>query len=509
MASTSNDGPILVDGQPQTRPKTGKRRPPSPPAAAVALADPEDDPEEGDEDESEAQQSETAAAAPAGRLVKAKKSALTINPPVPIRRHNEDFWNWLGNATSDDWNYLIVYLWRGEPIFNSKYAGKMSNIRKIAASFDIDDVKKWEGSGGYRVDVVGLDRVTKRRERIDQEYFTINDPDFPPRLAYGPWVDFPENQEAWAWCKRLLQEKEAAATTTSTASGPGNVAEVIRETVTAMRESQADPVRDNLFNRLLEKALNPPVATAPGGEMKEVLLLMVAQEKEARHRQDDEVKELRRQVAEAKNPSGQLENELAQQVRIKKLVRELAGKPEHTEPESEWIGVAKTALERLPEAISLFNWNRGGRPQAPAQRPQQAQAPAAVAAAGQPIPEAQPAAEGATDLQHKYLVALSKHQTLLMKIVPFMSDYFVNELGAPDMPPGVAFREWFFPRHGAEAWRALRSDLPAEAVSEIIEATPALNETLNPAAKVLQFLKDFYSDPPPDETDAPIAGVNG
>lgn len=500
----------MVNGNaPKPRPRTTRRPPPSPPAAtAAAVADPEED--ETDENDDEQGQIETPAAAPTtgrNRVVKARKLELSINPPVPLRRHNEDFWNWLGNFTSDDWNYLIVYLWRGDPIFNSKYGNKMSNIRKIAAAFDLDDIKKWEGSGAYRVDVVGLDRVTKRRERIDQEYFTINDPDFPPRLPYGPWVDFPENQEAWSWCKAALLEKQATATATTAPGGVGNIADVIRETVSAVRDSQADPVRDTLFNRLLEKALNPPAAPAPGGEMKEVLLLMVAQEKEARARLELEINELRKVVSEVRNPSSQLENELAQQVRIKNLVKQLAGKDAPHEPESEWIGVAKTALEKLPEAMSFFTLNRNRPPQnQPAGQPQQPQQPAAVAAAGQP---AQPPPEGATELESKYIAALAKHQSLLFKIVPFMNDYFVNELGAPEMHPGVAFREWFFPRYGQETWRALRADLPAEAVNEIIGATPQLAETLKPPAKVLEFLQKFYSDPPPDEEAPIVAGVAG
>lgn len=100
---------------------------------------------------------------------------------------------------------------------------------------------------------------------------------------------------------------------------------------------------------------------------------------------------------------------------------------------------------------------------------------------------------------HKYLAALNKHQKLLFAIVPFMNDYFVNELGAPELKPGEAFRDWFFPRHGIEAWRALRTDLPADAVAEIIAATPQLSETLHPPAKVLQFLQDFYLEPAEEE----------
>ncbi len=307
----------------------------------------------------------------------------------------------------------------------------------------------------------------------------------------------------------MLAKQQSETAAALPGSNPGNVAEVIRETVSALKDSQADPIKDSLFNKLLEKALNPPAAPPPGGEMKEVLLLMVAQEKEARHRLEEEMKELRKTIAEARNPAGQLESELAQQVRIKNLVRQLAGKPDApTEPESEWITVAKTALEKLPEAISMFQLGRP-RPQQQAQQRAQQTQPAAVAAAGdaQPATDAQPP-EGANDLQTKYIQALSKHQGLLMKIAPFMNDYFVNELGAPEITPGTAFRDWFMPRYGIDNWRAIKADLPAEAITEIIGATPQLAETLKPPAKVLQFLKDFYTEPEPDTPDdTPVDGV--
>lgn len=510
---------MLLDGQSKP-PKRARARNLARQRPGIDDLDPP--PEPADDDASYEQSTdEIAIPQEEGWLVKGAK--FDIMSPVPPQGLQEDFWLWMSNFPTEAWVYLISYLWRTDPMIDSKFGGRASNIKKITAAFTIDDIKQWEGSGGYRLDVVAMDQKTRKQARIGVHYFEIMDPDYPPRLPAGLWLEIPENKAKWGWVADALRKRDEAATM-NTSRGPQhdnlNVAAIIRETREAVRQGQPPPGQSNgttdQVMGLLLKQLDPDNQAklyerlrGSGGEQKSEVLalthLLIKQQEDRNERLERELADLRTELRAARQaPSPRtLVEQMKEQVELKALARQLAGKDV---PEDPWSKAIESALTALPTALALWQGQPAAQTAATTTINTTATvAPASGAAtpAGAPIvqepPPQEPPTQGGptpamTAIVAKYGVQLMKHQSLLGDIVPIMKDHFKFKVGeGSGLTPGQAFSSWFLARFGDEKRKELIADLPITTIADLIEQTPNLASAMNPKEEVLKFLNDFNS----------------
>jgi hypothetical protein len=97
----------------------------------------------------------------------------------------------MSGFSSDDWNRHIAYLWLCSPTHDKRFAGKPTSIEKYSRPFDLDTIKREQGSGGYRLDLVRIATTGNKQQRIAQEYFQILDQKYPPPVPYGDWLSGP------------------------------------------------------------------------------------------------------------------------------------------------------------------------------------------------------------------------------------------------------------------------------------------------------------------------------
>lgn len=100
----------------------------APPAddAAIGLLDEDDDDE-----------LETATAA---ADAEATQEAAADDTGGTYKGKGEDFWEWLTQFSTDQWQFMMGYLYRTAPTIDRRAAGRPTNIRKYSVPFDQDTV---------------------------------------------------------------------------------------------------------------------------------------------------------------------------------------------------------------------------------------------------------------------------------------------------------------------------------------------------------------------------------
>jgi hypothetical protein len=468
-----------------------------------------------------------AVAAPAVKQMQKKpgpEAAVTTETP---------WWDWVQNFSDDEFNYLMFYVHRCGPKIDRAAAGKPIAIAKLARRFDLDDILKEFGSGHYRFDVVKRNPRPgpgeKTQERIRQEYVDIINPDFPPRVPLGDWINDPEN-DMWRWAEEPLkfqraqsqariktfEDMPAAGNGTNDAAGIFNT---ILEGVKTLRPEQGDNtgLASQLLGMVLKnqeamQALNDPakqLATLktlldslqpkqPEGESLTMMMLGFFKEQTAALR--EEIKEMRSQprksmVEELKELGGAMA-EIAPALGYSKR-----GAP-NSNPNpggngTDWGNVAMQALEKIgpyvPAIVQSFTQPRPApQPQQPGAPPQQAAIPAPPA---QPNPGAEPVPNVAPEQVDRIRAFTEKYQGLLSEVMPFVVDYFRSKEG------GHELRDWFIDRKGRVAWLQLKEDSGAELLTVMVSNHPGLKMILAPPEQVLQYFTDFFTDEGDDEDD--------
>lgn len=496
---------------------------------------------------------------PAVRTAKNGKTAAAT-AGVPDRftlRDGVDFWDWLSGFSTDDWQYLIAYLWRTAPVLDRKFAGKASHVKKFTTKFDIDRIKVEEGSGGYRVDFCRTDPATGTQKRIAQYYFSVLDMDYPPRVPAGEWLNDPDNI-TWQWAEKKIKAREAAeidnpgpANGNPYTPDPAAMFSTVLNGIRTLRGEQSDnatlaetvlSIASKSQDRIME--LSDPGkqlvtlkglldSLAPKNDGNDFLLNFLREElRETRA----EMRDMRAR-AEARPSQDIVTLFLENSDRIVAVAEKLGLGPKRGEAAvSAGTTIAQIGLEvvnklgdHIPEIIEVIKLKAAmGGTAAPAPNGQTTKwtprlqqdkadaAPAAAPAAQQQPPASQQPQQPATAAappaaapQHaeqpadvaqeeaKMKRVWEKFGPLITNVVPFLVDHFRNDLG------GYKFRDFFCDRKGTENWRLLRDESGSNTLANLAHSHPVLQTALQPREKLIVFLDEFFSsDPDPDNEAA-------
>lgn len=427
----------------------------------------------------------------------------------------DDFWMQFAAITDDQWQWMIVYLWRTSPITDRKAAGKATSIGKITKRFDIDHIKHTYGSGGYRLDLCKMNPAnTKDQKRICQYYFFIEDLNFPPRVPFGDWLNDGENKD-WEWARPALQAQHNTAMATANASGQANIfkdaleavkgargsgddaehatlATALLEMVTAQGERMADmtsPLRQMEFVKML-KEMNPPAPPAAPDRGLELIIAMLRDDlKEAR----TEAKEAR-QIMSAPRRSF-FEEFMDAAPQLEKAIEFMGYSkrgPSTRHAGIDWGNVLDRAFTMLPGALEqIAAMNR-----ATAQQPRPAGAPGpAIVNTPPQVQQSTPEENSQMASRQQAEAALKKHGALLTDIAPRMLSDF------DDGKTGYEFRDWFLEKHGMPKWDELKLDIGAEHFAAMVSGNAYLAMKMKPADQVAVFFQECFTEPgkePPD-----------
>src|SRR5208337_883381 len=131
----------------------------------------------------------------------------------------ESFFEQLSGLTQVDWESHLLYVYQWEPIVDLTKGGKENKYRKLyTAAVSEEQLKKKLGSGTYNLKLNQLNQATRKEKTVRQINVNIFDPDYPPNLPPGGWLDDPRNKE-WAWAKPLIEKKWAAPVAAAAPAG--------------------------------------------------------------------------------------------------------------------------------------------------------------------------------------------------------------------------------------------------------------------------------------------------
>ena len=467
------------------------------------------------------------------------------SPPQPLPEGGNltvevPWWDWIANFNDDEWNYLLAYVHRVSPMCDRKAAGKPVAIAKLQRRFDLDDILKEFGSGHYRFDVVRRNPRPgpgeKIQERIRQEYVSIINTDFPPRVPLGDWMNDPEN-EMWKWAEEPLKLQRAQANARiktfedlpAGTNGGNNSAEIfntILEGVKTLRPAESDTA--GLAGQLLQivmnnqqamQALNDPakqLATLknlldtlqPAQRDPDASTMMLEFMKDQVSALREELKEMRL-AGQGKSFTDQLKEfttvftEVAPSLGFNKRG---APNPNPGSGGTDWGNVIEKILDKgqayVPAIVAMMQ--RAGNGAAPAQPGWSPTVQPAIAAVQpqqqqQPNPPAQPEAptmpltaeqtEAMKQLETKMQACWTKHQAFIQQVIPFVVDRFRAK------ETGYDLRDWFLDRYGRLVWTQFRDDSGPEVLTTLAGLHPYLKTVLGPPELVLVYFQEFFTEP--------------
>jgi len=423
------------------------------------------------------------------------------------RGKDEDFFDWLTQFTTDDWQFMMGYLYRTAPTIDRRAAGRPSNIRKYSVPFDQDTVMHDEGSGGYRLDLCRRDPSTGRSTRIAQHYFQIMNLDYPPRVPAGDWIEQPEN-DVWKWAapKIAAAAQMAAIFPQGAPADPNKVFDTVLAGVERLRgagNSGGDSVAaaaitalSAMTTKMMEQHGNKPTEDSASKVMLDFL-------KDELRETRKEMRELRESRKTEEKPKGILD-QLRDLMPVVGELKTFFGLKGGGTAVTNWGDVVTEVIDKLSENAPLIYdmvKGRGGDGAAAAQwrldppNRKKAAEPAAETAAPGAAPAADPAATGEGDGQmpedekKKYQGILSKWGQLITNVAPFLVDHFRANL------TGYEFRDWFISRQGVNNYSAFRLDVTAVDLCELAQLHATLRAMLQPKDKLLVFLTEFMTEP--------------
>jgi hypothetical protein len=434
------------------------------------------------------------------------------------------FWEWVDAVEPDDWQWLIIYAWRIEPVIDLAGGGKPISIDKFTTHFDLKTILEVHGSGEYRFDVSVIPKDGARQKRIRQFYVPILDQRYPPRIALGAWIDHPRN-ERWKWAKAALQEEAAnAAAQPQQSNGIVDTLELFTKlqeisggkadssmtaVVLQMLQSNQEALRNYQDPTKQFTTLKGLMDMAGGGKQQDSGMGMVLEIMR------DELRATRAELAALRaqppvNPVAQLKETLG-------VLQDLGmsvpgggnGKAAGTGVTEAIVDVAGRVIDKLgdavPAIVTAYQFGKQKEAEiahinanAPKNRPWEfgegKPAPTAVvpqpATPQGPAPPQTPMEQGPMTAQRLF----TKYALLIQQIGPILVDHFQNSDGA-------AFQDWFIHRKGADTFNAFRADATPELLTEAVTSHPQLKLIFQPEDKVLNFFADLLAEPEEDEDD--------
>lgn len=433
-------------------------------------------------------------------LLGGHETAVEAEAATVLSRKPEEFFEQLAGFTTDDWQYLIAYLYRTSPTIDRKSNGRPANIRKYVDFFDSDRIMREHGSGGYRIDLCRRNPVSGKCPRIGQLYLDIMNLDYPPRVPLGDWVDEPENN-IWKWAKPSL-EHAAATGHFPTQEDPNKLFDTILTGVERLRGAGSDKgdsvaaATIKQFGDMVTVLLSRPAAPPPDNTASNQIIAFLQNELSEQRK---EVRSIREQLAQ-QQPKSFLEQmkefvpAVSQAVEILGLKR--AGKAAQTQ----WPDVITEVVEKLSEnAPILYDLWKGAKAGDGASTgaftlPAAAKKDAATAPKDNPGPtETSQARQEETtvpeDKRQRYQQILSQWGKLIESSAPFMLDYFRRN------KTGFDFRDWLIEVHGMANFAALRGGVSAQEMTELTQLHTYLKTVMQPPDRALLYFTEFLTLP--------------
>jgi hypothetical protein len=444
----------------------------------------------------------------------------SVPKPATAPLDDEHFWEELDSTPKDVWNQRICYLWRTAPILDLSGGGKPITVDKIGHPFDAAYILNTHGSGGYRFDISEIPKDGSKQRRIRQSYQVLINQQYPPKIAYGTWLDDPRNAE-WAWCRPALLEEA------------GKLA--------AAQQQQPNSLGDLLDIQLKLKELN---GDKPDNSMTAVLVQLLSNQDPTKQL---ELTKAMMEMADSKRSSG---GETAMALVVQILREQLQSVQEDLRamrsqgPPDPFSGV-KPVLELLsnlgvniggaaprsnpgdtlattlgdiatkvidkgadlaPLIIQAYQFGKQkdleiavhGKKEPPQTNPERpwefkANAPPAVAPPQQPAPaEVVQSVPQPMTPQGLFL----KYKGLIESIFPFLQDHFKRT-------NGDEFREWFIESKGTDTWSAFKKDATPELLIQLIGMTPQnIKDVFTPPEAVQAFFHDMLDEEGADARDS-------
>jgi hypothetical protein len=173
---------------------------------------------------------------------------LTATAQSSAEAEKQGFFQRLRSASPVDWERYIVYLYRTDPIVDTTAGGtKPKYVAKFTQPFDEDTVMKEFGSGGYRAD--WNERVGTKERTVQQFHFPIENPNHPPRLQRGSWLDDPRNNKWKGW---FPPEAQPAAPTPAQGMNMSEALAFARQLIQEVRPDASAPAQNVMVTAVLD-----------------------------------------------------------------------------------------------------------------------------------------------------------------------------------------------------------------------------------------------------------------
>lgn len=425
--------------------------------------------------------------------------------PNPVQTQTT-FMDRVAGIARDDWGTRAkIKVYRIEPIIDRTRGSEFKFITIYHEPIEENKLKMDHGSGRYRLYLNMKTAGQTGDKEIDMVEIDILDPNFPPKIAAGEWVDDPRNKK-WAWARATIPQApaEAAATavqqTNSVLEAMRINSEIRKQTVEELKanepaaEAKVDPFAGavSLAEKFMSmKADNPMVEI-----MREELREMRQENRELQ-------KEIRQQQAAPKQAGG-IGNLKEIVGTVKDLIPELESIfPRAKEAVSDAVSrgrrpsffqevglqlapyVGQTIQTITPMFLQLLMQPRQPQQQQPFQQQQNPgiMQPPAIAA---PQPNGQPPAQ-----QQRQLT------TLLEVIGPTIFNYFDTQ----EKPEDLA--DWITDGFGEEALTAARQ-VTAPNLLIFFKRLPEWGTIAAREPQFLQYMEAVLHAKEEEESEGPI-----
>lgn len=471
----------------------------------------------------------------------------------------------LSNLTDDDWETSLVYVWQADPILDLTKGGRENKYRmRFAQAIDEEVLLRELGSGTYKCQLNRMKSKSNGKMTCVRGpvFIKVFDPDRPPKLPPGDWIDDPRNafwkpfrkaiEAQWAkshpsegghahapdnavppWAVDLIRRVDHLNRNSDDHSKGINVVELVKlataaqdpakalESVTKMREMFAAPTTDPLLVKLLDRLLVPPPAKSDQPDP--ILMKMLDNAREDAKIAREEAAATRKQLADTQTKMFELISTKSAPPdvlgQIKGLGEAFGAIAEVTSavgggnaaPREWWQALIEnvgpqlaSGLNNLSNAAALWMNRKPQQPAQPARTTTVQHQPAAVTAA-QPQPTqpqpAQPAATTTADVP-----AEMDSQTMGMVLS------LANEvrMALEMLMPGDVFAETLIRKWGEPTYDQIITT-PKEFLLTLVKGVPEAWAMLQAhEAKLPEFIDQFYAfneavdDEPPAPDDPPI-----
>lgn len=403
-------------------------------------------------------------------------------------------------------NELLIYMYRLAPITDRLATGNQCKfISKLNEPIDEDYILKnrlWGGSGKYRLTLNRREPGKKGDRIVDQVEIDIENPQYPPVVPEGEWVNDPRN-DRWAWARKPKDAPPVA--------GPNPMA-TVQEALTiakTMQEITAPPKDQMLSSKdlvelitktqiandpakliatastLLEMAKPAAVEAKPDPAIALLTAELQAARTEAAAAREREFKLMERLLDRQNTPPPDPETQLTKTLDLLSKVKEHAGVNDDNGRSSRmtgWQEMLAPALEQLAPYAGTFI-NRLLTLPPPGTVPTTAVRTTGTPTAGQP--------------QETPMQPNPAMQAIITEIAPEMLNCLNNGDG------GEVFGDWIIARYGSMGIQIARS-IGKEGILQIVRGNPNLWAQIQPIeARFATFVDEFLAWTPAAEEEEP------